>query len=324
MNHDDIQRLLKERRFTTTAGSETYLLFQQGFDLKEFCAFTLYEDPAAWETYERNFLHPILQTAAENGFGIFVDALIWRAHDDFIVKLGYRPEELKAINSNAVSKTRESITRWRQKSGFSETGAPVLIVGDVGPRGDGYSVEDTPRTIEDTYDYFLPQLKALADSKVDLLYTLTMTTATESIGIVKAAATVGLPVAVSPTIETNGQLPDGTSLEDFIKQVDAETDSTPLFYMVNCAHPTHLVPILQSAKKRSADWLKRFKGFRANASCKRHEELDNSTELDRGDIEELAKQIAAMCADHDLRVIGGCCGTDPEHIKAMVSTCLSN
>lgn len=320
MNHTDIQRLLSKKRFTTIAGSETYLLFQQGFDLKDFCAFTLYEDTPAWETYERNFLHPIFQIAAKSGFGIFVDALIWRAHTDFVTKLGHHSEELQSINSGAVTKTRESIARWRQQSEFDENDVPILIVGDIGPRGDGYSVEDATGTAKGAFEYFLPQIKALADSNVDLLCAFTMTTAIESMGIVRAANTVGLPVIISPTVETNGRLPEGTSL-DFITHVDAETNSAPLFYMVNCAHPTHLIPALQSAKERSAEWLSRFRGFRTNASCKGHEELDNSTELDRGDVKELAMQIAIMCTDYNLRVIGGCCGTAPEHIKAMVSRC---
>ncbi len=87
--------------------------------------------------------------------------------------------------------------------------------------------------------------------------------------------------------------------------------------MVNCAHPSHLVPNLEQARERGEPWLSRFKGFRANASRLSHEELDNSTELDRGDPIELASDVAAMKRRFDLRVVGGCCGTDHEHIKLI-------
>ena len=90
--------------------------------------------------------------------------------------------------------------------------------------------------------------------------------------------------------------------------------------MVNCAHPTHLLPALEAARAERADWLSRFRGFRANASAKSHEELDNSTELDRGDIEDLARQMSGLQAEYALRVIGGCCGTDHEHLAAMAAT----
>ena len=45
-----------------------------------------------------------------------------------------------------------------------------------------------------------------------------------------------------------------------------------------------------------------------------HAELDASTELDRGDIGHLVEGYAQLAKVLDLRVIGGCCGTDHEHV----------
>jgi homocysteine S-methyltransferase len=87
--------------------------------------------------------------------------------------------------------------------------------------------------------------------------------------------------------------------------------------MVNCAHPEHLEPTLRRAREQGAGWLERFKGLRANASRKSHEELDNSSELDRGDPRELAQQIADLQRAYDLQLVGGCCGTDAEHIAVL-------
>ncbi|MAF66427.1 MAG: hypothetical protein CMJ84_12315 [Planctomycetes bacterium] len=106
--------MLQERTFLTSAGTETYLIFQQGFDLPEFCGFVVFEDPEAWSALEQNYLGPILQVAAERGHGLIVDALVWRAQPDFITQLGRAPDELAAINAQAVSRTRESVERWRQ------------------------------------------------------------------------------------------------------------------------------------------------------------------------------------------------------------------
>ena len=59
-------------------------------------------------------------------------------------------------------------------------------------------------------------------------------------------------------------------------------------------------------------------GVRANASRCSHAELDEATELDRGDIAELAGWYAALHSIMpDLRVVGGCCGTDHEHVTAI-------
>ena len=48
-----------------------------------------------------------------------------------------------------------------------------------------------------------------------------------------------------------------------------------------------------------------------------HAELDEATELDRGDIDELGALYAALGSTIDLRVVGGCCGTDHEHVATI-------
>ena len=68
---------------------------------------------------------------------------------------------------------------------------------------------------------------------------ITMTYAEEAVGIARAAAAIGVPVVISFTAETDGRLPSGQTLGAAVAQVDAEPQSAPLHYMVNCAHPTH-------------------------------------------------------------------------------------
>lgn len=310
---------LQARTFLTNAGTETYLIFQQGFDLPEFCAFTVFEDSEAWAALERDCLGPTLQAAADAGHGLMVDALVWRAQPDFLAKLGLAADQLAPINARAVSRTRESVERWRGSSGHDELSFPVLISADVGPRGDGYKVEDAAVRVASARDYHRAQIEAVAHAGADLASALTMTSLNESIGIVEACMASSLPVIVSPTVEIDGRLPDQTELGAFIEKVDDATGGAPLFYMVNCAHPSHLLPTLEAARSAGESWLTRFRGFRANASRKSHEELDNSTELDRGDTDELATELAGMQEAYGLCVVGGCCGTDHEHMRAIAA-----
>lgn len=61
--------------------------------------------------------------------------------------------------------------------------------------------------------------------------------------------------------------------------------------------------------------MSRVRGLRANALCKSHDELNDSTELDRGDIYELGRlNHEHKKAFPHLNVFGGCCGTDHEHV----------
>lgn len=156
---------------------------------------------------------------------------------------------------------------------------------------------------------------------VDLVCAYTITSVEEAIGIAQASSDVGLPVVISVTVETDGKLPDGSEIRQLVEETDRRTElketALPLFYMVNCAHPTHINPALEKAKANKEPWLGRLMGIRANASCKSHKELDNSTELDRGDVDDWAKRLKKMRKEYRLRVIGGCCGTDHEHIAAL-------
>jgi homocysteine S-methyltransferase len=142
----------------------------------------------------------------------------------------------------------------------------------------------------------------------------TLTTAAEAIGMVRAAAGVELPIAISFTVETDGRLPDGQALHDAIDEVDSATDEAAAYFMINCAHPTHFAGALPPQGR----FRERIRGLRANASTKSHAELDDSDTLDAGDPAALAVEYQSLRrALPNLNVIGGCCGTDHSHIDAI-------
>ncbi len=114
--------------------------------------------------------------------------------------------------------------------------------------------------------------------------------------------------------ETDGQLPVGMSLKDAIETVDLVTHSGPVYYMINCAHPSHFTHVLRN----DARWMDRIAGLRANASCMSHAELDEAVELDDGNPVEFGQSYAELNRLlNNLRVFGGCCGTDHRHIEEV-------
>jgi homocysteine S-methyltransferase len=147
-----------------------------------------------------------------------------------------------------------------------------------------------------------------------------MTYAEEAIGIANAAADIGMPVAISFTLETDGRLPSGQDLGEAIMAVDAATGNAPAYYMINCAHPSHFADALAA----DAPWLARLKGLRANASKRSHAELDAAPDLDAGNPVELGEDYAALRKrlGHRLNVLGGCCGTDHRHVAAIAFSCV--
>ena len=133
-----------------------------------------------------------------------------------------------------------------------------------------------------------------------------------------AAQSFGMPLSISFTVETDGKLASGQTLQSAIEEVDEATAHYPSYYMINCAHPTHF----RSALEVQGAWSKRLRGIRANASRKSHAELNDSAELDAGDFAELGEQYRSLRRRMPhLNVMGGCCGTDCRHIERIAESC---
>ena len=301
---------LSDKLFLTDGGIETTLVFLEGIDLPEFAAFDLLKSTGGQETL-RKWFAAHAQIARRFDAGLILESVTWRANADWGAKIGYSPRALADANRLAIG-FLEEIRRETESANTR-----VVISGCVGPRGDGYTPGQT-MTQDDARAYHQDQIDTFAETAADMVAALTMNYVEEAIGITHAARQAGMPVAISFTVETDGSLPTGDSLATAIDRVDAATSGYPSYYMINCAHPTHFDHVLD----RDAPWVKRVRGLRANASCKSHAELDESTELDVGNPQELGLQFAQLKKrlDH-LTVLGGCCGTDPRHIEQIAQAC---
>lgn len=311
MNDDQLLPQLRGGVFLTDGGLETTLVFVEKIDLPLFAAFPLIANEAGRDALARYFA-PFLAEAKRRGVGFILDTATWRANPDWAAKLGIGPEDLSAINRRAV----EFAAALRNSIGDASN--PVVLNGVVGPRGDGYVV-GAIMTPDEAARYHRPQIQALRDGGADMVSAITMTYAEEAIGIALAARDCGLPVAISFTVETDGRLPSGQYVKAAIEQTDGATARTPAYYMINCAHPDHFKDALAPA----GSWLDRLLGIRANASRKSHAELDASVELDIGEPAELGRQYRDLRSQlPNLRIFGGCCGTDHRHIVSICDACL--
>jgi homocysteine S-methyltransferase len=289
--------------FLTDGGMETWLVHEHGFELPQFASFPLLDDPQGMDAL-RAYFAPYVELARANGVGLVLDAPTWRASSHWGELLGYDAAELADFNRRAVALVDDL---------RKEASDVVIVVGGcVGPCDDAYAPTDQI-SADDAYAYHRTQIETFAETAADLVNALTLTYPAEAIGIARAANAVDLPVAISFTVETDGRLPGGETLGDAIAAVDgaAEVD----YFMVNCAHPTHFVGVLDHG-----DWRQRVWGVRANASMRSHAELDEAEQLDSGDPQELASHYPELRERlPNLRVAGGCCGTDDRHIAAICS-----
>jgi S-methylmethionine-dependent homocysteine/selenocysteine methylase len=296
--------------FLTDGGLETTLVFLEGFDLPSFAAFDLLKDEKGY-TGIRNYYTRYLQIARDYKTGFILETPTWRANPDWMGKTGYPEPAIYQVNEKAVQLMVDL------KNEFASDLGNIVISGCVGPRGDGYK-PGSKMSVEEAGQYHSKQIGVFRQTPVDMISAITINYVEEAIGIARAAGAFDLPVVISFTVETNGKLPTGMALKEAIQQVDESVKRPPLYYMINCAHPTHFMNELMDGKNEQ--WTKRIKGIRANASCKSHAELDEATELDRGNPKELGavhKQLKQIF--NQLNVFGGCCGTDEEHVQEIVS-----
>ncbi len=291
----------------TDAGLETWLVFDKGVELPSFAAYPLAGTSDGRALLAEYYAHYV-GIAGRTGAACLLEAATWRANPDWAATLGHDRTALAELIAAAVAVPESFRSSWRGPG-------PLLVGGVVGPRGDGYRIDDA-MTAEEACDYHSFQIGVMADTSIDLATAMTICYVDEAVGIVRAARAHALPVVISFTLETDGRLPSGMTLGEAIEATDSATDGYVTHYMVNCAHPTHFAAVLDAA----AGWSGRLRGVRANASTLSHQELDEMEVLDAGNPVDLAQWYVALRDGlPQLHVIGGCCGTDHRHVEAIAS-----
>src|SRR6185295_12524466 len=208
--------------FLTDGGIETTLIFLEGLELPHFAAFDLLRDRAGWEAL-RKYYERYLMIAVTNRVGFVLESATWRASTDWGRKLGYSKEALAEANRDSIALLVE--LKRRHESPFT----PIVISGCLGPRGDGYD-PGALMTVKEAQDYHAEQVAIFADTEADMVSAITMTNTNEAIGLTRAAMAAKMPVAISFTVETDGRLPSGQSLQAAIEEVDGATAYAPAYY----------------------------------------------------------------------------------------------
>lgn len=319
---------MTSRLVLTDGGIETDLIFHQGQDLPHFAAFVLLDSEEGRELL-RAYYRPYIQIARDAGLSLVLETPTWRASPDWFALLGRPVADIGRVN-------RESVRLLRELRGEYDD-VHVLISGCVGPRADGYDASAT-MSQEQAQDYHSDQVEAFHKAGVDQVTAMTMSYPAEAVGIVRTSRAAGVPAVISFTVEVDGRLPDNSSMQEAVGAVDRATAQGPLYYMVNCAHPSHLEATFDlragegaaetdtgestwrdRAAPGNAGWAARVGGVRANASPRSHADLDTATDLDEGDPAQFGTDLARLRARvPSLTVLGGCCGTDHRHIREVV------
>jgi len=203
-------------------------------------------------------------------------------------------------------------------------GQDVLVFGDIGPSGREDQLPPYGNQPEQTfYDAFKEQAVALAEAEVDAIMVETMSSLAEAVLAVRAVKeNTDLPVICSMSFARppasrpdDFRTPWGDALSDIVENL---TKAGAEVLGSNCGDLVEEMPEL-AAKMRNLTDLPLI--FETNAGRPRvDEEYRSIYSLEPQGLADIALQIVEAGAN----IVGGCCGTTPEHIAAIKSRLASD
>jgi len=238
------------------------------------------------------------------------------------VHLAYAKAGAELLETNTFGATRYRLEKFDLAGKLREiniagarlarevAGEDLYVAGSVGPLG--LRLEPLGSTsLQEAREAFREQIAALAEGGVDVIIIETMIDVNEAHQALLAARDVSaLPVVVQMTVQDDGSTPTGTQPEDFARQLDAwGADVIGLNCSVGPAaiHETLERLAAVTGKKLSAQ---------PNAGLPRTVQGRNIYLCSPEYMADYARRFIETGA----RLVGGCCGTTPEHIKAIKAT----
>ena len=206
---------------------------------------------------------------------------------------------------HAAALTRQAVELARQAARGANR--PIWIAGSQAPIGDCYEPNRDGDREALQAEHTL-QSQALAAAGVDLILVETHPTLTEALAATRAALETGLPVVTSFVCDPHGRLLSGEPLAAAARQVA----SLPVVAIsVNCVLADTALAAVQTLAAVAQD---RAVGVYANVGWFTPESgWRNSASVDP----RVYAQHAAMWLEAGVRLLGSCCGTTPEHIRAL-------
>jgi methionine synthase I (cobalamin-dependent) len=286
---DRLTSLLAERPWLLADGATGSNLFHRGLQSGDSPELWNAEHPDRIAELGRAFVEAGADIILTNSFG----------GTRYRLKLHRAADRVAELNERAAAIARGEADR---------SGRTVLVAGSMGPTGEileplGTLSHDAAR------EAFAEQADALRRGGADLIWIETMSSVEETEAAVAGARAAGLPVVATLSFDTNGRTMMGVTPSDLAglnrKHQLSACGS-------NCGvSPSELVASivnLAAASDPSAVLV-------AKANCGIPKYVDGSIQFDG--TPELMGVYAGLALDAGARIIGGCCGTTPEHLRVM-------
>jgi len=182
----------------------------------------------------------------------------------------------------------------------------VLVAGSAPTLEDCYRPDLAPGPAESGPEHAEHARLLAGGAGIDLILVETMNTIREAIAASRAAAAVGLPFFASFVCWKGAHLLSGEPLAEAVAAIDA---FSPLAVLVNCLPPSAVAPCLRVL----SDQIRPFGVYANLGAPEAGDPGGRSEDCTPAEFAEHARSWVAAGA----RVVGGCCGTTPAHIRAL-------
>ncbi|EAQ03457.1 methionine synthase I [Pseudooceanicola batsensis HTCC2597] len=287
---DALSKLLETRDWLMADGATGTNLFNMGLSSGDA--------PELWNVDQPEKIRTLYSYAVNAGSDIFLTNTF--GGNASRLKLHDAQDRVRELNRIGAELGREVA---------DASGRTVVVAGSVGPTGDIMAPMGS-LTHELAVEMFHEQAEGLKEGGADILWLETISAPEEYKAAAEAFAMAGMPWCGTMSFDTAGRTMMGVTSEAMVSMVE-KLPNPPLAYGANCG--VGAADLLRTVLGFAAQGVERPIIAKGNAGIPKYE--DGHIHYDG--TPELMADYAVMARDCGATVIGGCCGTMPEHLGKM-------
>jgi 5-methyltetrahydrofolate--homocysteine methyltransferase len=287
---DALTKLLASRDWLLADGATGTNLFNMGLSSGE--------PPELWNIDQPDNIRKLYKGAVDAGSDIFLTNSF--GGNASRLKLHQAQDRVHELNRVAAALGREIA---------DASGRTIVVAGSVGPTGEIFVPMGT-LTHELAVEMFHEQAEGLKAGGADVLWVETISAPEEYKAAAEAAKLAGMPWCGTMSFDTAGRTMMGTTSAAMVDMVE-KLENPPLAFGANCG--VGASDLLRTVLGFAAQGTERPIIAKGNAGIPKYH--DGHIHYDG--TPDLMAEYAVLARDAGVRIIGGCCGTMPEHLKAM-------
>ena len=290
MSQDILSRLLAQNEWLLADGATGTNLFNMGLSSGE--------PPEFWNLDQPDNIRTLYRGAVNAGSDIFLTN-----------SFGGNAARLKLHNAQGQVRELNKVAAALGREIADAAGRPVVVAGSVGPTGEIFQPMGN-MTHDLAVEIFHEQAEGLKEGGADVLWIETMSAFEEYAAAAEAATRAGMPWCGTMSFDTAGRTMMGITSASLAAMVE-KLPNPPIAFGANCG-------------VGASDLMRTVLGFEMSGTSRPIIAKGNAgiPKYHDGHIHydgtpELMAEYAVLARDAGVRIIGGCCGTMPEHLVAM-------